>query len=132
MHILKKMIWTAALLLLGAIGITYADLVYTETNINEEREIPNQQKVVRGSNVPVLTSHVGLNPRSKSGNEGAKPELSKTVQHNDTAEDTGRAVDSGDSINSITKNEDDNSLTTGLTMVTENNTNILDALDTEN
>ena len=69
MHILKKMIWTAALLLLGAIGITYADLVYAETNINEEREIPNQQKVVRGSNVPVLTSHAGLNPRSKSGYE---------------------------------------------------------------
>ena len=65
MQILKKMIWTAALLLLGAIGITYADLVYAETNINEEREIPDQQKVVRGSNVPVLTSHVGLNPRSK-------------------------------------------------------------------
>ena len=40
MQILKKMIWTAALLLLGAIGITYADLVYAETNINEEREIP--------------------------------------------------------------------------------------------
>ena len=71
MQILKKMIliWTAALLLLGAIGITYADLVYAETNINEEREIPDQQKVVRGSNVPVLTSHVGLNPRSKSGYE---------------------------------------------------------------
>ena len=65
MHILKKMIWTAALLLLGAIGITYADLVYAETNINEEREIPDQQKIVRGSNVPVLTSHAGLNPRSK-------------------------------------------------------------------
>lgn len=57
---------------------------------------------------------------------------SKAVQHNDTAEDAGRAVNSGDSINSIMKNEDDNSLTAGLATVTENNTNILDALDTEN
>ena len=32
---------------------------------NGEREIPGRQKVVRGSSVPVLTSHVGLNPRSK-------------------------------------------------------------------
>ena len=38
-------------------------------HINEEREIPGQQKVVRGLNVPVLTSHAGLNPRSKSGYE---------------------------------------------------------------
>lgn len=38
-------------------------------NINEEREIPGRPKVVRGSNVPVLTSHAGLNPRSKSGYE---------------------------------------------------------------
>ena len=37
--------------------------------INEERGITGRQKVVRGSNVPVLTSHAGLNPRSKSGNE---------------------------------------------------------------
>lgn len=57
---------------------------------------------------------------------------SKVVQHNDAAEDKGKSVDSGDSINSITKNEDDNSLTVGLTTVTENSTNILDALDTEN
>lgn len=41
-------------------------------------ESPADKKVVRGSNVLVLTSHAGLNPRSKSGNEGAKPELSKT------------------------------------------------------
>ena len=31
--------------------------------INEEREIPGRQKVVRGSNVQVLTLHTGLNPR---------------------------------------------------------------------
>ena len=37
--------------------------------INEEREIPGRQKIVRGSNVPVLASHAGLNPRSKSGYE---------------------------------------------------------------
>ena len=37
--------------------------------INGEREIPGRQKVVRGSNVQVLTSHAGLNPRSKSGYE---------------------------------------------------------------
>ena len=30
---------------------------------------PADKKVVRGSNVLVLTSHVGLNPRSKSGYE---------------------------------------------------------------
>ena len=33
--------------------------------INGEREIPGRQKVVRGSNVSALTSHAGLNPRSK-------------------------------------------------------------------
>lgn len=32
---------------------------------NEEREIPSRQKVVCRSNVPVLTPHAGLNPRSK-------------------------------------------------------------------
>ena len=41
---------------------------YTE-KINGEREIPGRQKVVRGSNVPVLISHAGLNPRLKSGYE---------------------------------------------------------------
>ena len=48
--------------------------VQTEKNIhirhiNGEREIPGRQKVIRGLSVPVLTSHVGLNPRSKSGYE---------------------------------------------------------------
>ena len=38
-------------------------------NINGEREVPGRRKVVRGSNVSVLTSHVGQNPRSKSGYE---------------------------------------------------------------
>ena len=37
--------------------------------INGEREIPGRQKIVRGANVPVLASHAGLNPHSKSGNE---------------------------------------------------------------
>ena len=32
---------------------------------NEEWEIPGRQKVIRGLNVPVLTSHVGQNPSSK-------------------------------------------------------------------
>ena len=32
--------------------------------INGEREIPGRQKVVRGSNIPALTSHTGLNHRS--------------------------------------------------------------------
>lgn len=36
---------------------------------NGEREIPGRQKIVRGSNVPVLASHAGLNPRSKSDYE---------------------------------------------------------------
>ena len=35
MQILKKVIWTAALLFSGAIGITYADIVYAEANINQ-------------------------------------------------------------------------------------------------
>ena len=30
--------------------------------INGEREVPSRQKVVRGSNIPVLISHAGLNP----------------------------------------------------------------------
>ena len=33
--------------------------------INEEREIPGRQKVVRGPSVSTLTSHAGLNPHSK-------------------------------------------------------------------
>lgn len=37
--------------------------------INGEREILGLQKVVRESNIQVLTSHAGLNPRSKSGYE---------------------------------------------------------------
>ena len=35
MQILKKVIWKAALLFSGAIGITYADIVYAEANINQ-------------------------------------------------------------------------------------------------
>ena len=34
-------------------------------NINEERGIPSRPKVVCESKVPLLTSHVGPNPRSK-------------------------------------------------------------------
>ena len=37
--------------------------------LNEEREISGRQEVVHESNVPVLTSYAGLNPRSKSGYE---------------------------------------------------------------
>ena len=58
---------------------TYDEIMYTMyhypisrlhyKSINGEREVPGQQKVVRGSNIPVLTSHVGQNPRSKSGYE---------------------------------------------------------------
>ena len=49
--------------------------------INEEQEIHGRQKVVRGLNVPVLTSHAGLNPSSKSGNESSLAgELSKMIQ----------------------------------------------------
>ena len=41
--------------------------------------------IVRGSNIPVLTSHAGLNPRSKSGNEsGSAGELSEKT---DTCEE---------------------------------------------
>ena len=38
-------------------------------SINGEREITGRQKVVRESNAQALTSHVGLNPSSKSGYE---------------------------------------------------------------
>ena len=38
--------------------------------INGEREIPGRQKVVRGSNVQVLTSYAEINLQSKAGNEG--------------------------------------------------------------
>lgn len=37
--------------------------------VNEEREIQDQQKIDRGPNVQVLTTHAGLNPSSKSGYE---------------------------------------------------------------
>ena len=50
---------------LAAIG---ADKVKRH-GFNGERKVPGQQKVVRGSNIPVLTSHVSQNPRSKSGHE---------------------------------------------------------------
>ena len=39
------------------------------TSLEIDCEIPGRRKVVRGSNVQVLTSHVGLNLRSKSGYE---------------------------------------------------------------
>ena len=46
--------------------------------LNGEWGIPGRPKVVRGSKAPVLTSHAGLNPRSKSGYEsGFAGELSK-------------------------------------------------------
>ena len=50
---------------LAAIGTNKAK----RPGFNGEREVPGRQKVVRGSNIPVLTSHVGQNPRSKSGYE---------------------------------------------------------------
>ena len=53
---------------LAAIG---ADKV-KRPGFNGEREVPGRQKVVRGSNIPVLTSHVGQNPRSKSGYESER------------------------------------------------------------
>ena len=51
-----------------------ADIIFAvdgdETKtVNEERELKGQQKVDRGPNAQVLTTHVGLNPRSKSGYE---------------------------------------------------------------
>ena len=55
-------------------------------HINEEREIPGRQKVVRGLNVPVLTSHAGLNPRSKSGYEPERRVINHYDSHgHDTA-----------------------------------------------
>lgn len=51
-----------------------ADIIFAvdgdETKaVNEEREIQDQQKIDRGPNVQVLTTHAGLNPSSKSGYE---------------------------------------------------------------
>ena len=45
-------------------GVYNGVLFEFKLNINGEREILDRQKVVRGSNVSVLTSHVGQNPRS--------------------------------------------------------------------
>jgi hypothetical protein len=46
--------------------------------VNGERRILGRPKVVCESKVPVLTSHTGRNPRSKSGYEsGFAGELSK-------------------------------------------------------
>ena len=42
-------------------GIAASGLSRSVT-VNGERGIPGRPKVVRGSNVPVLTSHAGLNP----------------------------------------------------------------------
>ena len=42
---------------------------YLLTILTESGTPPGRQKVVRGSKVPVLTSHAGLNLRSKSGYE---------------------------------------------------------------
>ena len=54
--------------------------------INEEQEIHGRQKVVRGLNVPVLTSHAGLNPRSKSGYEPERRVINHYDSHgHDTA-----------------------------------------------
>ena len=39
-------------------------------HINEEQEIPGRRKVIRGSNVQVLTSYAEINLQSKAGNEG--------------------------------------------------------------
>ena len=46
-------------------GVYNGVLFEFKLNINGEREISDRQKVVRGSNVSVLTSHAGLNPRLK-------------------------------------------------------------------
>ena len=48
---------------------------------NGEREISGRQKVVRWSNVPVLISYVGLNPRSKSGYEREARVIKKIITH---------------------------------------------------
>ena len=55
-------------------GVYNGVLFEFKLNINGEREILDRQKVVRGSNVSVLTltSPAGLNPRSKSGTESCK------------------------------------------------------------
>ena len=50
-------------------GIYNGVLFEFKLNINGEREVPGRRKIVRGSNVLVLTSHVGQNPSSKSGYE---------------------------------------------------------------
>lgn len=52
MQILKKVIWTAVLLFSGAIGITYADIVYAEANINQnaaENNLIYNFKIISGN-----------------------------------------------------------------------------------
>ena len=58
----------AVLVMMGDFDVNYKN---EDGNIaiNEERETPGRQKVVRGSNAQAVTSHAGLNPRSKSGYE---------------------------------------------------------------
>ena len=45
-------------------GIYNGVLFEFKLNINGEREVRGRRKIARGSNVSVLTSHAGLNPRS--------------------------------------------------------------------
>lgn len=53
-------------------------VVQNEKISTKNGEFP-ADNIVRGSNIPILTSHAGLNPRSKSGNESSfAGELSKT------------------------------------------------------
>ena len=54
--------------------------------LNGEWGIPGRPKVVRGSKAPVLTSHAGLNPRSKSGYEPERRVINHYDSHgHDTA-----------------------------------------------
>ena len=60
--------------------------------INKEQEIPGRRKVIRGSNVPALTSYAEINLQSKSGNEGVSLSYQFILMSNQYGETSNRAA----------------------------------------
>ena len=61
-------------------------------HINEEQEIPGRRKVIRGSNVPVLTSYAEINLQSKTGNEGTSLSYQFILMPNRYGETSNKAA----------------------------------------
>ena len=61
-------------------------------HINKEQEIPGRRKVIRGSNVPALTSYAEINLQSKSGNEGVSLSYQFILMSNQYGETSNRAA----------------------------------------